>query len=68
MNQTAYCEKKGYKCDCLEKKNTELIYSTAKSRGIVSPEKLSKVLDYNKVSELSDIVKNYEDLFSKMNC
>lgn len=23
MNQTAYCEKKGYKCDCLEKKNTK---------------------------------------------
>ena len=50
----------------LESKNTELLYKSAKSRGLeLSSENLKKILNLDKIKELKEIVTNYDDVFKK---
>ena len=50
----------------LESKNTELLYTSAKSRGFeLSSENLKKILNLDKIKELKEIVTNYDDIFKK---
>lgn len=50
----------------LSLKNTELLYSAPKSRGIIeNNKKLKSLINYNRIGELSEIINGYEDLFKK---
>ena len=59
-------EFKNYHTNTLDKKNTDLLYSSAQSRGILMHgNKAKKHIDYNRINELKNIVGGYEDLFMK---
>ena len=48
----------------LSLKNTELLYATPKSRGIIEKNNnLKSLINYNRIGELSEIINGYEDLF-----